>query len=76
MGGRFTVSDDSHSVAQVATNYGLGLDYLESLGVQEVWTFERQPHIGTDGSAKARLVERSVMLAEFRKSLNWDLLRT
>lgn len=43
LGGRFTLSDDSHGIAQVATNYGRALAYLESLGVTEVWTFERIP---------------------------------
>ena len=67
LGGKFTMSDDSHGIAQVATNYVRGIDYLESLGVKEVWTFEREPPEG-DGQ-KARLIERSVSLAEFRGSL-------
>lgn len=64
LGGRFTMSDDSHGIAQVATNYGRGLQFLESLGVGEVWTFERQE---TEGASK--LVEKRVPLTEFRESL-------
>lgn len=60
LGGRFTMSDDSHGIAQVATNYARGLEFLQSLGVEEAWTFERQ---GSD------LVEKSVSLKEFRESL-------
>jgi len=69
LGGKFTFSDDSHGIAQVATNYIRGLDYLESLGVSELWTFERTPHPGVDGGAKATLTEKSVSIAEFRGSL-------
>jgi|ERR1712000_449097 len=65
MGGRFTMSDDSHGIAQVATNYSRALTFLESLGVQNVYTFKR-----TDKGqgAKGDLEEVSVALAEFRKS--------
>ncbi|RDA91042.1 hypothetical protein CP533_2553 [Ophiocordyceps camponoti-saundersi (nom. inval.)] len=58
MGGKFTMSDDSHGIAQVATNYARGISYLESLGVESVWTLDRQ---------NATLREKSVPLAEFRK---------
>jgi histidinol-phosphatase (PHP family) len=68
IGGRFTFSDDSHGIAQVATNYVRGLDYLESLGVAELWTFERRAE---DGS-KASLEEKRVSLKEFRESLKLD----
>lgn len=62
MGGKFTLSDDSHGIAQVATNYTRALDYLESLGVTEVWTYGRP----AEGSG---LLEKSVSLAEVRASL-------
>lgn len=65
LGGRFTFSDDSHGIAQVATHYSRGLDFLESLGVNEVMTLERRPHAG----GRAELVEKSVSLVEFRASL-------
>lgn len=64
LGGRFTMSDDSHGIAQVATNYGRGLAFLESLGVREVWTFAKEEING-----KGKLVEKRVPLAEFRESL-------
>ena len=72
MGGKFTFSDDSHGVAQVGTNYLRGLDYLEGLGVTELWTFERVGG-GTDGDdGKASLREKAVTIAEFRASLRLD----
>ncbi|KAL2255621.1 hypothetical protein VTK26DRAFT_2995 [Humicola hyalothermophila] len=69
MGGRFTMSDDSHGIAQVATNYHRGLDYLEGLGVKEVWTLERR---GVGEGGKAEVVEKSVSIEEFRASLRLD----
>lgn len=68
MGGKFTFSDDSHGIAQVATNYARMVTYLESLGVQEVWTFKRTPHPGIEGVKKAKLEDISIPLAVFRES--------
>lgn len=65
MGGKFTFSDDSHGIAQVMTNYERGIEYLESLGVTEVWTLER---VMEEGKKKG-LREKSVTLKEFRESL-------
>ena len=42
LGGRFTLSDDSHGIEQVGTNYGRVVKYLEYLDVKEVWTFEKK----------------------------------
>lgn len=68
MGGKFTMSDDSHGIAQVATNYSRAITYLESLGVKEVWTFQRTPHPGTGEPTKASLEDVSVPLSVFRES--------
>lgn len=67
MGGKFTFSDDSHGTAQVITNYGRGLDYLESLGVSEVWTFKRTaPAVAGE---KGTLEDVSVSIKDFRATL-------
>ena len=68
MGGKFTFSDDSHGIAQVATNYARTVTYLESLGIKEVWTLKRSAHPGTEGSQRATVEELSVPLSEFRKN--------
>ncbi|GJN66465.1 histidinol-phosphatase [Purpureocillium lilacinum] len=71
MGGKFTMSDDSHGIAHVATNYARGAAYLESLGVEHVWTFRRrpQPALGGDAGGKGTgthtLDETAVPLREF-----------
>jgi histidinol-phosphatase (PHP family) len=72
MGGKFTFSDDSHGIAQVATNYHRGLDYLESLGVQHVYTFGRGPQLqGEPGGiwTQLPLEEKAISVKEFRDSL-------
>lgn len=69
MGGKFTMSDDSHGIAQVATNYSRALDYLEGLGVKEVWTLRRDETPRRQAGEKGVLIEVSVTLEEFRKSL-------
>ncbi len=73
LGGRFTMSDDSHGTAHVATNYRRGLAYLASLGVAEVWTLERQPAGAGEGGTKGSvLVETSVTLEAFGASLRLE----
>jgi len=69
MGGKFTVSDDSHGIAQVATNYLRALDYLEDLGVAQVWTLEHTSLPQSPESKHRKTVEKCVTLAEFRSSL-------
>ncbi|KAM5345301.1 hypothetical protein ACJ41O_011163 [Fusarium nematophilum] len=70
MGGKFTFSDDSHGIAQVATNYARTVEYLESLGVQEVWTLQRRPHPGIEGTARATVEEVAVPVSAFREAFN------
>ncbi|KAF4464626.1 histidinol-phosphatase (php family) [Fusarium albosuccineum] len=68
MGGKFTFSDDSHGIAQVATNYARTVEYLESLGVKEVWTLQRKPHPGIDASTRSVVEDISIPLSVFRES--------
>ncbi|KAI5459791.1 Polymerase/histidinol phosphatase-like protein [Mariannaea sp. PMI_226] len=68
LGGKFTFSDDSHGIAQVATNYSRTVTYLEDLGVKEVWTYKRTTHPGIVGNQKVALEEVAIPLTEFRKT--------
>ncbi|KAG6040939.1 hypothetical protein E4U41_006591 [Claviceps citrina] len=75
--GKFTMSDDSHAIAHLATNYPRGLAYLHSLGVQTLWTFERQPHAHPSSSSaslasKALLSDKPVPLDVFREQFCGD----
>ncbi|KAL7961338.1 polymerase/histidinol phosphatase-like protein [Trichoderma compactum] len=67
LGGKFTMSDDSHGIAQVATNYSRALTFLESLGVDQVWTFQRQSHPEAGETTKATLIDVGVPLKDFRQ---------
>lgn len=41
LGGRFTLSDDSHGVEQVGLNYEKVLEFVESCGIKELHFLER-----------------------------------
>ncbi|KAI0408989.1 histidinol-phosphatase [Xylaria palmicola] len=67
LGGKFTLSDDSHGVAQIGTNYKRALDFLSSLHVTTLWTLRRDvqqqdPAIGK--AVKAALTEIAVPIDE------------
>lgn len=63
LGGKLTLSDDSHGVAQVATNFSRAVNYLESLGVQELWLLEGK------NSGERALGLRSVSVESVKTSL-------
>jgi histidinol-phosphatase (PHP family) len=42
MGGRFAMSDDSHDVGQVGTNYPRLLEYMQKAGIKEVHYADRE----------------------------------
>ncbi|OLL21949.1 putative histidinol-phosphatase [Neolecta irregularis DAH-3] len=54
--GRFTLSDDSHSIAQVGLNYHKVRDYVQSLGISELYC------LNTD--ADGELEKKRVFLSE------------
>ncbi|KAI2469985.1 histidinol-phosphatase [Annulohypoxylon bovei var. microspora] len=64
LGGRFTLSDDSHGIAQVGTNFARALDYLAGLGVGSLWKLRREES-AVEGE-KAKLVEVEVPLESVR----------
>ncbi|KAI0132854.1 histidinol phosphate phosphatase HisJ family protein [Xylariales sp. AK1849] len=66
LGGKFTFSDDSHGIAQLGTNYKKGLEYLESLGLTDVWTLERSSLTGVDGEKKVTLLDKKVAITTIK----------
>ncbi|KAI0106171.1 Polymerase/histidinol phosphatase-like protein [Nemania sp. FL0031] len=77
LGGKFTLSDDSHGIAQLGTNYGRALDFLSSLDVTTLWTLRREPHQrnGTNGdTTEAGLTEVAVPVSKVRAVVSkWPL---
>lgn len=65
LGGRLTLSDDSHGIAQVGTNYGKVIQYLETLGVEDLWTLDGK----VDG---VRTETRSVSLKDVKGSFRGE----
>ena len=65
MGGKLTLSDDSHGVAQVGTNFERAFEYLESLGVNELYLLQSD---GTKAQAKKTVSLQNVSLADVQAS--------
>jgi histidinol-phosphatase (PHP family) len=65
MGGMLTLSDDSHGVAQVGTNYGRAFDYLESFGVKDLWTLKGK-EVGVRAEAELTTVSLEDVKESFR----------
>jgi histidinol-phosphatase (PHP family) len=55
LGGKFTLSDDSHGVVQVGLNFERVKSYLEDVGVETLWYLERDANEPLDTSGTLRL---------------------
>lgn len=64
LGGKLTLSDDSHGVDHIATNFTKALEFLESLGVEEVWLLE-----STAVNGSRELGMKPVVVNDIKKSL-------
>ncbi|KAI2618033.1 Polymerase/histidinol phosphatase-like protein [Hypomontagnella submonticulosa] len=64
LGGKFTLSDDSHGIAQLGTNYAGALDFLAGLGVQNLWMLSRSPYPYPAHSPEYQDYQMQVMLLE------------
>ncbi|KAA6414634.1 MAG: histidinol-phosphatase [Lasallia pustulata] len=74
MGGRFTLSDDSHGVEQVGANYGRVLDFVEAVGIREISYLERGEKITGEKTADERfrgVSTSAISLSELRKHAFW-----
>ena len=68
MGGAFTLSDDSHGVDQVGTNYARLLAFIEEIGIERITYFEkgaftrdeRFPGVGTKTVAVEEIKQHPV----------------
>jgi histidinol-phosphatase (PHP family) len=57
--GKFTLSDDSHGVAQIGLNFQRSLKHVASVGVQELYHLEREEQPASS-SSKPRILIKSV----------------
>ena len=65
MGGKLTLSDDSHGIAHVGTNYTRAFEYLDTLGVKELFLLAGK---GLDARGETSTSIRSVTLADVKAS--------
>jgi len=53
LGGKLTLSDDSHGTTQVGTNFEKAFSFLDDLGVKEVWTLKgKKDMLAGEGAVK------------------------
>ncbi|KAF7869808.1 hypothetical protein EAF04_004592 [Stromatinia cepivora] len=67
LGGKFTLSDDSHGIGHVGTNFVKAIEYLESLQVEELYTFERNTGAGSNKVTKV-LTLKSVFVSRVKET--------
>jgi len=65
MSGKLTLSDDSHGVDHVGTNYAVAVEFLESLGVKELFLLESK---AGDTQRRRILSVSSVSLTSIKSS--------
>ncbi|ELR07012.1 histidinolphosphatase [Pseudogymnoascus destructans] len=64
LGGKFTLSDDSHAVAQVGLNYIKVQKFLQDVGVETLWYLERLSEEAAKTCVVGSLRIKSVLLTE------------
>lgn len=74
MGGRFTLSDDSHATDQVGLNYHRVLDFLEAVGIKELHYFEKSSEGITFASSE--IITRKLDWEEVREWPYWKQTAT
>ncbi|CAD6448515.1 f11980d0-67fd-45fb-bc21-226a0c258b13 [Sclerotinia trifoliorum] len=67
LGGKFTLSDDSHGIGHVGTNFVKAIRYLETLQVEKLYTFERNSGAGSNEVAKV-LILKSVFVSKVNET--------
>ncbi|PVH81102.1 histidinol phosphate phosphatase H [Cadophora sp. DSE1049] len=68
LGGKFTFSDDSHCVAHVGTHFKLVVEFLEAVGLKELYVFEK-PVSGSALETESHLTPVPVQLSVIKESL-------
>lgn len=71
IGGRFTLSDDSHGVEQVGLNYGKVLRYLEQLRLERIYYLEKLPGGEVAVDMLDACAVRSMTVEELKRETFW-----
>ena len=66
IGGKLTLSDDSHGIVQVGTNFERAIEYLESLGVKDLYTLDGKNIKGENTTPAVRSVPLVSVKQTFR----------
>lgn len=69
LGGRFTLSDDSHGKTQVGTNYARLLQFIRKAGIKEMWYADRKAPLGNTG---LRTGFASISVDELERDAYWE----
>ena len=69
MGGRFTLSDDSHGIEQVGTNYAKALEFIERTRIENLVFLERNSE--SSGGRLDETTAVAVPLAELQQHQYW-----
>lgn len=72
-GGRFTMSDDSHSVEQVGLNYHRVLEYIQNIGLEQIHYLEKLPMAQMAINMLDACIVRTLSLDELRSQRFWQL---
>lgn len=77
LGGRFTLSDDSHGVEQVGLNYPRVLDAIRQAGIESVFYFERtDPDTPVENGQITDVSTFSIPVAQLEAHAFWSALST
>ena len=72
MGGRFVLSDDSHGVGHIGTNYSKAFEFIKKTGIQEVYVFGRGEDKDQDQGRLNKTVLHRVSLADLESHGFWQ----
>lgn len=73
MKGRFVLSDDSHGISHIGTNYGKALQFMKTTGISEIYYFAK-----SSAESHGRLNEtitRSISIAELENHRYWQAMK-
>lgn len=71
-GGRMTISDDSHCVDHIGTNYHRLLDYVAEIGLEQIHYYESNTSIPAPSTGLQRAAVKSISAHDLRTHPFWN----